>query len=126
MASGEAKPVNAEEPEVEENDEEAEEKGKKTAKHDAGAADLEKVTDYVEEKEIAAQDIQDAMRVVSDRQNREAKAKHEKEKELSKVKINKDDVDLIVHEMEIPRTKAERVLREYKGNIVEALVFLTN
>lgn len=36
------------------------------------------------------------MRVVSDRQNKEAKAKHEKEKELSKVKINKDDVDYIV------------------------------
>merc|ERR1711874_11206 len=126
MASGEAKPVNVEEAEGEENDEESEAKGKKTAKHDAGAADLEKVTDYVEEKEIAAQDIQDAMRVVSDRQNKEAKAKHEKEKELSKVKINKDDVDYVVQEMEISRPRAERVSREYKGNVVEALVFLTN
>lgn len=30
---------------------------KKTAKHDSGAADLEKVTDYAEEKEISGQDI---------------------------------------------------------------------
>jgi len=68
----------------------------------------------------------EAMRVVSDRQKREAKAKAEREKELSKVKINNTDVDYIVNEMEIPRTKAERVLREYKGNVVDALVFLTN
>ena len=37
-----------------------------------------------------------AMKVVSDRQNKEATAKQQKEKELSKVKINKEDVDLIV------------------------------
>ena len=30
---------------------------KKVAKHDSGAADLEKVTDYEEEKEISSQDI---------------------------------------------------------------------
>lgn len=30
---------------------------KKTAKHDSGVADLEKVTDYAEEKEISSQDI---------------------------------------------------------------------
>lgn len=30
---------------------------KKTAKHDSGAADLEKVTDYAEETEISGQDI---------------------------------------------------------------------
>ncbi|BFZ02394.1 hypothetical protein BsWGS_05433 [Bradybaena similaris] len=126
MATNETPHVNSEEGDVEENEAESESKGKKVARHDAGAADLEKVTDYVEEKEIAAQDIQDAMRVVSDRQNKEAKAKHEKEKELSKVKINKDDVDYIVQEMEISRTQAERVLREYKGNIVDALGFLTN
>lgn len=30
---------------------------KKIAKHDSGAADLEKVTDYAEEKEISGQDI---------------------------------------------------------------------
>ena len=30
---------------------------KKVAKHDSGAADLEKVTDYEEEKEISSEDI---------------------------------------------------------------------
>merc|ERR1711962_899069 len=128
MASVDVKPVNSnnDENEAEENEEESEVQGKKTKNHDAVVADLEKVTDFVEETEIAAHDIQDAMRVVSDRQKKETKAKHDKEKELSKVKINTDDVDYIVKEMEIPRTKAERILREYKGSVVEALVFLTN
>ncbi|KAL5020435.1 hypothetical protein ScPMuIL_003327 [Solemya velum] len=100
-------------------------KTKKLAKHDSGAADLEKVTDYVEEAEISSY-IGDAMRVVNDRKTKEVAEKHEKEKELSKVKINKEDVDLIVYEMEISRAVAERKLREHKGNVVEALVELTN
>lgn len=33
------------------------ESAKKVAKHDSGAADLEKVTDYAEEKEIATSDV---------------------------------------------------------------------
>ena len=40
---------------IDENEEEV--KGKKVAKHDSGAADLEKVTDYVEEVELSAQSM---------------------------------------------------------------------
>ena len=40
-----------------------ENKGKKVAKHDSGAADLEKVTDYVEEAEISSQDISNVRRL---------------------------------------------------------------
>ena len=41
-------------------------------------------------------DYWQAMKSVTDRQTKEAHAKLIKEKELSKVKISKDDVDLIV------------------------------
>jgi len=37
-----------------------------------------------------------AMKVVSDRQTREATEKQLKETELSRVKINKEDIDLLV------------------------------
>ena len=49
----------ADEHELDENtaNEEDEKPQKKVAKHDSGAADLEKVTDYAEEKEISSQDI---------------------------------------------------------------------
>ena len=40
--------------------------------------------------------IVQAMKVVSDRQTREATEKQLKETELSRVKINKEDIDLIV------------------------------
>ncbi|XP_045183842.1 huntingtin-interacting protein K-like [Mercenaria mercenaria] len=118
--------MSAEDENPELNDEESSNKAKKSAKYDSGAADLEKVTDYVEEAEISPQNIGEAIRVANDENNAKNVAKKEKEKELSKVKISKEDVDLIVHEMEIPRTMAERKLREHKGNIVEALVALTN
>jgi len=100
---------------------------RRAAKHDSvRAADLEKVTDFVEEKEMMTQNISDAMKAVNDRMSGEANEKRLKEMELSRVKINKEDIDLIVEEMEISRTAAERSLREHKGNVLDALVALTN
>ncbi|XP_050506676.1 huntingtin-interacting protein K [Diabrotica virgifera virgifera] len=104
----------------------AEKNQKKVAKYDSGAADLEKVTDYAEEKEISTQDVANAISAIGDRRNKDALEKQAREKELLKVSIKKEDVDLIVREMEISRTLAERTLREYNGNVVNALVSLTN
>lgn len=42
---------------LEENENLQESKTKKSAKHDSGAADLEKVTDYVEEAEISSKNL---------------------------------------------------------------------
>lgn len=105
---------------------EKEKSQKKTAKYDSGAADLEKVTDYAEEKEISPQDVAGAISAIGDRRNKEALEKQAREKELMKVSIKKEDVDLIVREMEISRILAERTLRENHGNVVNALISLTN
>uniref|UniRef100_A0A8C4UND7 Huntingtin interacting protein K n=1 Tax=Falco tinnunculus TaxID=100819 RepID=A0A8C4UND7_FALTI len=94
--------------------------------HDSGAADLERVTDYAEEKEIQSSNLETAMSVIGDRRSREQKAKQEREKELAKVTIKKEDLELIMTEMEISRAAAERSLREHMGNVVEALITLTN
>ncbi|XP_015371051.1 PREDICTED: huntingtin-interacting protein K [Diuraphis noxia] len=100
---------------------------KKTVKYDSGAADLEKVTDYAEEKEvISTDDISGAMTIIGDRRLKEAADKIAKEKELQKVSIKKSDVELIIREMEISKTLAERTLRECHGDVVKALIVLTN
>ncbi|KAH0511107.1 Huntingtin-interacting protein K [Microtus ochrogaster] len=100
----------------------------KPRKHDSGAADLERVTDYAEEKEIQSSNLETAMSVIGDRRSREQKAKQERggEKELAKVTIKKEDLELIMTEMEISRAAAERSLREHMGNVVETLIALTN
>nr|XP_048309356.1 huntingtin-interacting protein K-like [Myodes glareolus] len=94
----------------------------KSQKHDSGAADLEWVTDYAEEKEIQSSNLEMAMSVIGYRWSREQKAKQEREKELAKVTIKKEDLELIMTEMETSQAAAERSL----GNIVEALIALTN
>lgn len=100
---------------------------KKSAKHDSGAADLERVTDYAEEKEIySADEFKGAMSLIGDRRNKEVAEKMAKERELAKVSISKEDVDLIVRELEVGRSHAERTLREHSGDIVQALISLTN
>ncbi|KAM7442814.1 hypothetical protein ABFA07_008279 [Porites harrisoni] len=90
------------------------------------SADLERVTDYAEEKEISAKDLENAISLVEGKYSEEKAAKLQREKELARIVIKKEDVDLIVEEMEIPRAVAERSLREHKGDVVEALVSLTN
>merc|ERR1712223_1301995 len=100
---------------------------KRRKKHDSGAADLEKVTDYAEEKEIGSSSVAvDAITSINNKQVEEAAKRVAKEKELAKVSIRKEDVDLIADEMEISKSKAERTLREHAGNVVEALAALTN
>ncbi|RWS13355.1 Huntingtin-interacting protein K-like protein [Dinothrombium tinctorium] len=99
---------------------------KKAAKHDSGAADLEKVTDYVEEKEISSQDITGAISFIGDKRSKETAERAARQKELAKVTIKKEDVELIVKELEINRSQAELKLREYNGNVVQALIALTD
>uniref|UniRef100_A0A9J8BX60 Nascent polypeptide-associated complex subunit alpha-like UBA domain-containing protein n=1 Tax=Cyprinus carpio carpio TaxID=630221 RepID=A0A9J8BX60_CYPCA len=94
----------------------------KPRKHDSGAADLERVTDYAEEKEISSSNLETAMSVIGDRRSREQKAKQERcgtHCEYAKVYFH-------MGEMEISRAVAERSLREHMGNVVEALIALTN
>ncbi|PIK54370.1 putative huntingtin-interacting protein K-like [Apostichopus japonicus] len=98
----------------------------KVKKHDSGAADLERVTDYAEEQEISVHDMSNALAEVNEKRKARTKERAEMEKELAKVVIKKTDVDLIVNEMEISRTEAERSLRVNQGNVVNALIQLTN
>ncbi|XP_076160661.1 huntingtin-interacting protein K-like [Ptiloglossa arizonensis] len=100
---------------------------KKAAKYDSGAADLEKVTDYAEEKEISSSDgFSSALSIIGHRLNKEDAEKKAREKELLKVPIKKEDVDLIMREMEVSRSVAEQTLRGHNGNVVRALITLTS
>ena len=49
-----------------------------------------------------------------------------REQELSKVTINKELVVLIMKEMDMSKTASERVLREHKGDVISALLALTD
>ncbi|CAO1420825.1 unnamed protein product [Diamesa hyperborea] len=93
---------------------------KKQKKHDSGAADLERVTDYAEEKEIS-KDIAESVNLFAEKRNKENEEKLAKEHELQKVAIKKEDIELIMDELEISRCLAEKTLRENNGNIVDAL-----
>ncbi|XP_065885939.1 huntingtin-interacting protein K-like [Dysidea avara] len=94
--------------------------------HDSvGAADLEKVTDYAPEKEISG-DIGKAVSLIEEQESKEKVKKAKKDQELAKIKIRKEDVELIVKEFEISRTAAERSLRENEGDIIKALRALTD
>lgn len=57
---------------------------------------------------------------------KEAEALEARRKELAKVTIKKEDVELIMNELDIPKSQAELTLRENEGDIVKALITLTD
>ena len=111
-------------PEVEEvNGEDPSQPLQKTHAAEA-STDLEKITDYEEDKEVSSSDIANAVSLIEGRHSEERIEKAKIEKELAQVKIRKGDVDLIVDQMEISQIIAEKRLRQHKGDVVEALVSL--
>lgn len=87
------------------------------------SADLEKVTDYAEEEEIGSVDVNNvnAINQIEAQRSKETQAREE---ELAKVKITKEDVELIIKELEITKQQAELALRQSSGDVVQALVGL--
>jgi NACalpha-BTF3-like transcription factor len=65
-----------------------------------------------------------AAQMFVDQGNREAEAKLAKEVELQKIHIKKSDIELIMNELEVLHSVAEKALRENEGNVVKALRFL--
>ena len=77
----------------------------KDKKHDSGVADLEKVTDFAEDQEILStgNELEEAIVAIRKNQDQKRAEKLARERELAKVAINKEDVDLIMTEMELPK-----------------------
>ena len=97
-------------------------------KNDSSKAAMAKMTDFDDDeddpKELEIS--QAALAVVYQQEQNEALERQKRESKMLKLSVNREDVDLIVQEMEISRERAERVLREHDGNVVNALVYLTN
>jgi NACalpha-BTF3-like transcription factor len=96
-----------------------------TKQHSSGAADLEKVTDYAEEKELSG-NLNNAINVIADKRKKDAEQKAELERKLASVKLKKEDVDLVCAEFEISKLRAERLLKENNGDLATTLTALIN
>jgi hypothetical protein len=76
------------------------------------AKQLDMVTDRVQEKELDASKAQEAMSALV---SGGAKANDA----LSQIQVSKEDVDLIVNELEVTEAVAERALREVAAQAVD-------
>lgn len=103
-------------------DKEVEEKDDRSKSHKQESADLERVTDFAEETELAVN--ANNLRTINLIEAQRAKENQAREEELARVSITKDDVDLIMRELEITKQQAELALRQSKGDVVQALVRL--
>ncbi|PRW60148.1 Purple acid phosphatase 15 [Chlorella sorokiniana] len=108
-----------------ENDENNEPQKPQTREAGETAAAMDKVTDMSEESEmkrgVDKSKVQQAMMKLAAEQRERQEAQRQREKELAAVKVAKEDVDLIAQQFDLDKKKAERCLREAKGDVKAAL-----
>ena len=95
--------------------------GSKEQQREGG--DVAKLTDYVEQREIdSARATQAVASILEGSQTAaEREAEIARERELAAVQVDAADVALIVQELELESSMAERKLREHNGDVVECL-----
>lgn len=86
-------------------------------------ADLERVTDYAEEKEITNINVNN-LQTINQIEAERTKQNQAREQELAKVCIKKEDVLFIANEMQMTHQQSELALRRNNGDLAKALVSL--
>lgn len=67
-----------------------------------------------------------ALSAINDKRHRDESKRKAEQAALANVKIRKEDVDFIVQELELPRSKAEKTLRQHHGDVLATLKALVN
>ena len=65
------------------------------------AAQLDSITDHVEEKQMDAERTKEAMAALSGRTKDADKEREERQRELAKVRVTQADVDMLADEFEV-------------------------
>lgn len=104
-------------------EEEEEEQQKGAAAQKMSMGNMDKV---VADREMDTNKVQEAMRKLAESTRAEAERQAARDKELAKIEVNPEDVDIIANQFLLEKAKADRILREHGGDVVAALSFLVN
>eukprot|EP00741_Cyanophora_paradoxa_P015139 tig00020848_g14610.t1 len=100
------------------DDEEQETPEQRSKSEAQGSRDMERVTDFTEEKELDVAKVRKAMSSITAAEDLEAQAR---ERELAAVVVKKDDIEFMERELEITKQEAEQAIREHKGDVTAAV-----
>jgi NACalpha-BTF3-like transcription factor len=95
-----------------------------TSRMQKEAAQLDSVTDRVTQRELESADtskIQVAMKNLAAQQLAAKQEAMKIESELSRVKVSDEDVKIVSQEFDMTRQKAERLLKECKGDLQQCV-----
>eukprot|EP00658_Telonema_sp_P-2_P005445 TRINITY_DN1202_c0_g1_i2.p2 TRINITY_DN1202_c0_g1~~TRINITY_DN1202_c0_g1_i2.p2 ORF type:complete len:128 (-),score=61.12 TRINITY_DN1202_c0_g1_i2:284-667(-) len=90
------------------------------------AAQLDRVTDHHEEKELDASKVSEGLASLEAEDQAAQAAQRERARELAKVVVADDDIELVAGEMDISKHAAEQALRENQGDAKKTLSFLVH
>jgi NACalpha-BTF3-like transcription factor len=90
------------------------------------ASQLDSVTDHVVEKDGDEAKGKAALAELQAVESSQRAEKQQREKELAAVKVNKDDIEVLVKELDMDKKKAERALRENGGDLAKTIASLVS
>lgn len=94
------------------------------------AADLNKMDQKGDKQDtnvsIDASTIKNAMANLTARLQEQKNKQKERKEQLSKVSVKREDIDTIIQEFDIPKDKADTLLRENNGDVVKVMEILIN
>ena len=81
---------------------------------------LDSVTDYVADREL---DVSKAQSALSGLQGQQAAllARQRREAQLAAVKVDPQDIQVVIKELDLDKLKADRLLREHNGDLYNTL-----
>jgi len=88
--------------------------------------ELDRVTDRVDDEEIGSEQIGNALTTINDKRHRDESKRQAAQAEFANVKIRKEDVETLIQEFELSKSKAEKVLRQHHGDFSATLKTLVN
>eukprot|EP00656_Telonema_subtile_P050430 TRINITY_DN6524_c0_g1_i1.p1 TRINITY_DN6524_c0_g1~~TRINITY_DN6524_c0_g1_i1.p1 ORF type:complete len:128 (+),score=59.97 TRINITY_DN6524_c0_g1_i1:111-494(+) len=90
------------------------------------AGQLDTLTDHHVEKELDASKVNLELGALQEADEAEMAAKRERARELAKVAVAAEDIDLVADQMDMSKEDAEQALRENEGDVKKTLIALVH
>ncbi|KAJ3219782.1 hypothetical protein HDU67_009594 [Dinochytrium kinnereticum] len=115
-------PQNASEQSLDANDDEVQQEDLKGTAAQA-SKDMAKVAGFLEQVGGVTDElgISKGMAFINKQMQRQKITKAVREKEASRIQVSKEDIELIVNELELSKGNAEKLLRDHNGDLETAL-----
>ncbi|KAG4106593.1 hypothetical protein H8356DRAFT_1626583 [Neocallimastix lanati (nom. inval.)] len=105
---------------------EGEEEQQQKGHQGMAAKDMKNITDYFEELEHKHDEdkLNKALNVASEEKKKSKSLLDESKKNTNSIKLSKEDIDVVMNELDVTKAEAEKYLRENNGDLEATIRYI--